>query len=293
MASIKDAIAEAMATPTEDETEGTAEAEAQVEPEVAQEGNDDTTVAHEEQSAEGTTADDEVPVEYFGVDLSDLPPDARRAVIDGYTERDKFIQQLLRDKSQEDSTSEATPDEALVAAEGDGEVSDADILQALGIDPENDPFGEHVAKAALPLAKMVLSLNEQVEAMAQRNQVSETERYWTTSLDALQKQYGALPPDITFDDIIAGAAKAGIAEPMDAYWRIMGPGRQAVFAEVEKRRAELTKSLKQGAKSVTRPSDTADSSSKLIIDEKDVGKATKVAMEALFKERGISALDLD
>jgi hypothetical protein len=289
MATMRDALTEALASieeePTEvEDTEATAEEAERTEPEAegTQQEETQASEAREEQSAEETTADNEVPTEYFGVDLSDLPPDARKEVIAGYQERDKFIQQLLRDKADSPDGAEPTA-EAATPSESEGEVSDADILQALGIDPENDPFAEHTAKAALPLAKMVLSLNEQVAQLTQQNEVSATERYWETSLTALEGQYGKLP--VGRDEVLKLAADAGIAEPMDAYWRIMGPGRQEVFSEVQKRRAELEQTLKRSAQGTTRPSNQADASDK-VIEAKDVNEAMRIALDQLAKERG-------
>lgn len=281
MATMRDALTEALAAaePQADEPNDVTAPEAEdVAGTEAEPQDTEAPDARGEQSAEETTADSDIPTEYFGVDLSDLPADARQKFVDEFAQRDKFIQQLLREKA--DASQGSEPEEAAPEPEG---ISDEELLKALNIDIENDPFGEHVAKAALPLAKLVLSLNDQVGAMSKQNEVVATERYWETSLDSLERQYGKLP--ITRDELYREAATAGIPEPMDAYWRIMGPGRQQVHSEVQKRRAELEKTLKKGASGTTRPTSQVDTSEK-VIDSTDVRDATRQALLSLAKERG-------
>ena len=231
-----------------------------------------------------TTPGDEVPKSYFEVDMEDLPPEARAKVIEAVKGRDDFIQKLLRDKAAPVEAG-ATPPADPPAPAGDPEdLSDKEILETLGLDPE---FETPETKAIVALARMNVALHEQVNTVSEKSQLNETERYWETSLTALENQYGTLPPGVTHDDVLREAANAKIAEPMDAYWRIMGPGRAAVLAEVTKRRAEMAESLKKGTQSQKRPSGEADTSEK-IIDAKDSKSAVKMAFAQLVKEQGLA-----
>lgn len=265
---------------TGEEPEAPAE-EAVVTPDAQGEESEETPAdevgADESEAGDGT--DEDVPSEYYGVDLSALSAEERAAIVAGFQERDKFIQQLLRNKADE-------PAEAPKAEDpGDAEASDADILQALGLDDPDDAYAEHTAKVALPLAKLVLSLQEEVSQVKARTELDATERYWQSSLDQLEAKHGGLP--VSHAEVMKMAAEAGVGEPVDAYWRIMGPARQEVMAEVQKRRAVMERSLKQSAKGTVRPSTGADTT-EAIIDAKDVKDATRQALSMLFRERGIS-----
>lgn len=250
------------------------------------EGGEGTGTPAEPAEPPAGTNTAEPPAEYFGVSLDGLPPEARAEIISGYQERDQFIQKLLRDKAttpEGEGTPPADPPAAPAAGEPE-EVSDKDILEALGLDPE---FETPESKAVVALARMTLSLQNSVQDVSNKSQLNETERYWETSLTALESQYGPLPPGISHDDVLREAAKVSIAEPMDAYWRIMGPGRAAVLAEVTKRRAELAETLKKGTQGQKRPSNETDTSEKLI-DAKDSKSAVKMAFAQLVKEQGLS-----
>jgi hypothetical protein len=250
------------------------------------EGGEGTGAPTEPVAPPAGTNTAEPPTEYFGVPLDGLPPEARAEIISGYQERDQFIQKLLRDKAVP-APAEATPpaDPAPAPADaGPEDLSDKEILETLGLDPE---FETPETKAIVALARMNVTLHEQVTAVSTKSQLNETERYWETSLSALEQQYGTLPPGISHDDVLREAANANIAEPMDAYWRIMGPGRSAVLAEVTKRRAAMEEALKKGTQSQRRPSSEADTSEK-IIDAKDSKSAVKMAFAQLVKEQGLT-----
>lgn len=283
---LEQSLREAEGTAEEAETTDVTEDGTAVPPaEASTEGSADEESASQSEPAASGEADDDTPTEYYGVDLSGLPAAQRAEIIAHYQGQDKFIQQLLRNQAEAKAEEgEKTPDP------GDEEVSDTDLLKALGLDDPDDPYAENTAKVALPLAKMVLGLQQEVQDLTTRTTVSETERYWETSLNALEAQFGKLP--VSRDEVFAEAAKAGVAEPVDAYWRIMGPARQQVHAEVQKRRAELETSLKQGAKGARRPAADADTADVPIVAT-DVKDAMKQALAAIGKERGIRFTDDD
>jgi hypothetical protein len=254
--------------------------------------DDDAVAADDAQSEESTEGDDtadeatspegdEGPDEYFGVSLKGLSREERDAIVAGFTERDKFIQQLLRNKP-EDAADEAPPADP---PEDTGAVDDAEILKALGLDDPDDPYTEKAAQSALPLAKLVLSLQDEVSTLKQRTELEATERYWENTLTSLESQFGTLP--VSHQEVMQQAANAGVGEPVDAFWRIMGPARQAVLAEVTKRREAVTTSMKKGAKANVRPADQA-SGSDVVEKFTDVRDATKSAIASLLKERGIA-----
>jgi hypothetical protein len=247
----------------------------------AEESEGATPVEGEEVTPEASDGtEDDAPSEYYGVDLSGLSSEERATIVAGFQERDKFIQQLLRNKVEEP---EPEP-----APSTDDELTDADLLKALGLDDPDDAYAESTAKVALPLAKMVLSLQEEVTGLKQRTDVAATEQYWNQGLAALEDQFGKLP--VSHDEVLKLSAEAGVSEPVDAYWRIMGPARQQVMAEVQKRREALVKPIKDGTKGSQRPSATADTSA-AIIEAKDVKDAMRQALASLQKERGISLVE--
>ena len=246
---------------------------------------EDTSEASEDESEAQEGTDENTPTEYFGVNLEGLSAEDRATLIAGFQERDKFIQQLLRNKAEEPEESGPAKDASGDDAE---DATDADILQALGLDDPDNPYAEYAAKVALPLSKLVLSLQSEVAEVKQRAEVDATGRYWDDSLTALEAQFGKLP--VSHDDVLRQAAEAGVAEPVDAYWRIMGPARQQVMAEVQKRREAFETAQKKGAKGALRPAAQAETT-EAIIDAKDGADAMRQAVTALFKERGITVVE--
>jgi hypothetical protein len=263
---------EAEATETDEVDTPDAQGDEEAADDEGSEGTEEPETADNESDGTG----EDVPDEYFGVDLSGLSAEERASIIAGFQERDKFIQQLLRNQAEpEAKADEGTSD--------DEPATDDDLLKALGLDDPDDPYAENTAKVALPLAKMVLQLQETVEGLQQQTTVQATERYWTDSLNELESKFGALP--VSRDELFKLAADAGVAEPVDAYWRVMGPARQQVLAEVQKRRDAETARLKKGTKGTVRPKDTA-SATEAPIKAKDVKDAMKQFRARFERERG-------
>ena len=226
------------------------------------------------------TGTDDAPLEYFGVDLSVLPAEKRREIIAGFRERDDYISKLLREKAEpEDAASqyvEPPPVEAEV-------LTDDALLRALGLDPENDVFDQHTAKVALPLARQLLETKAAVDQLMQTQTISQTERFWNSSLDSLEKQFGELPIDRIA--VLEFAAQNSIADPQDVYWRIMGPVRQQLTQAVQTHRQAEMRDAKKGASS-TRPRTTAGTTpAKLESD--NVRKAVYEAARIAAEERGL------
>jgi hypothetical protein len=263
---LREAVAEVRGNAKDEEAEGTAAAEATDEsPTPPSEGasstEEETTETTEAQS-EAPEGTDEPPMEYFGQDLSEFDADARRAIIARLSENDKHIQRLQRERATAEKAVASEPPPA--AEKGPEEVNEQSIAEYIGLDLD-DPDDARVAKVAVPLVERVLSLTDEVQSLKTGVTVRETEAYWTQGLTGLEAQFGKLPEGVTYDQVIQGAAENGIAEPQDAYWRIMGPARQEVMDAVRARREEVTKTLKGKATQAkpksegkTEPKRTAD-----------------------------------
>jgi hypothetical protein len=246
------------------------------------EGTDGESAATSEATTPaGDEGTEDVPTEYFGQDLSEFEPEVRKAIIEMVAPRDKHIQKLLRENAEKagEAAPGETPEAAPAAPAAPAEVSDAEILEALGLNAEDD---SPEAKAIIGLAKFNLDLQNEVKAMASKTEVRETEVLWETQLTALEKEYGDLPVDRT--EVFKRAVENGIVEPVDAYWRIMGPARQDLMAEVKKRREAATEQLAKGQKPV-KPTTSAKTEPEGL-ESVEVGDAIKEAFGKLTKEHG-------
>lgn len=252
-------------------------------PDVESEGEQGSeTEAQEEASSEGT---DDLPDRYFEVDLSGLPAEERASIIEALKGRDDTIGKLLRGKASDE---QATDDAQ--GAEGEQEpppaITDEAILQALGLDPDN-PFDETAAKVALPLVKAVEALTTQVQALQEERELDQLDAYWTSELDALEKQNGELP--IERLALLEFAATNGYSRPADAYWAVAGPARAQVekaVAEAQKRIATKTGTpLTKQSVATGRPK-TSGADSDNVTTGKGVGKAVESAAKQLLADLG-------
>lgn len=224
------------------------------------------------------TGTDEAPTEYFGVDLSELPAEKRREIITGFRERDDYISKLLREKAEPE-----TDVPTMAAPQQVEELTDEALLTALGLDPENDMFDQHTAKVALPLARQLLETKAAVDQLVQTQSISQAERYWNSSLDSLEKQFGELPIDRMA--VLEFAAENSIADPQDAYWRIMGPVRQQLMNAVQTHKQTELRDAKKGAASV-RPRTTGKTAPSAL-EATSVRNAVYEAARIAAEERGL------
>lgn len=264
-----------------DESVATPDAQG-AEDETPDDDSSETPAETESAAADEGTAD-EPPLEYFGQDLSGLPAEERASIIAQFQERDRHIQQLLREKAEAAKEGDKPAD---VPAADEGDVTDADILAALGMDADRE---DSEAKAIVAMARMNLTLQNEVKAMASKDEVRETERIWETTLDSLEKQYGALPVDRM--EVFKTAVENGIADPMSAYWRVMGPARQGVMEEVRKRREAATKALAKTQPAVKPKAKPPVKDPE--ITGTDVRQSTTDVLKALVAERGMTFSDDD
>ena len=289
-AQLRGIIADALAGQSE-EAEGTADADVLAEaspdsedetPEAVVETED---VAGESESTDPAVdeATDEPPTTYFAEDLSAFDADQRREVIGLLEKREDFIGKLLREKASGESAEADVPEPEPVA-----ELTDEAILQAFGLDPEQNPFDENTAKVVVPLFREIQSLRTEVGQLTEDSQLTAIANEWNTTLDALSKEFGELPVDNIAVMEYAGAN--GVASPQDAYWRIAGPARRQVGDAMKAVEARLAKESAKKKATSTRPSSTsADSEPGL--DEKDTKSATLTAARAAMAKLGISFSD--
>ena len=261
--------------------EGTAEAEATsvetTSSEASSEGKSATVeevTTTESEALEGTDA----PEEYFGYKFPpDLTPEQRTEIFSELKKRDDTIGKLLRGK---DETVEAKASEEVAPPEA---ATDAEILQALGLDPD-DPFAAETAKALLPVVRRQMDQDATIAQLIEIQELNEIDRSWRSSLSGLEKEFGALPAEVTHDRVMEFAADNTIGSPVDAYWRIMGPGRQSVEASV----AERTKALlaEKAKSAATRPSGST-ASSEAPLESKTTKGATREAATRIMRELGL------
>lgn len=261
-------------------TEGTAKAEAPVAPTDAS-TVDGTTVATEDavvetEAPKGTV---EALSEYFGLDLSGIPVEQSSSIVEELKKRDDFIGKLLRKESDSEANTE-TPDE-----EKPPELTDEDILKALGLDPENNPFDEQVARVTVPLVRKQVAQDAALAALIENQELMEIDKTWRSALSAMEKEFGSLPKEIDADSVMEFAAKENIANPMDAYWRIVGPGRALLSAAMKGvTEKELTDAKKQSA--TTRPN-SSSAENEAPLESKTVKGATREAAERVLKQLGV------
>jgi hypothetical protein len=290
---MQEAVAAALADGASDDTE---DDEGTVEGTEATETEDETGAENEQDSTEEATGEesegeaeasadvteDDVPTVYFGEDLSAFDAKTRAAIIEIVKPRDQHIQTLLREKATE-AKAEDAGDEAAPKDEAPAATTDEELLAELGLSDVSDP-DDPTTKALLTVTRFALGLKDEVTELRTKGELSDTKTYWETSLASLEKQYGVLPA--SHEEVMREAAKAGVAEPMAAYWLIMGPGRQQLMAEVTKRRDEAAKQLK-GKQKPTKPR-TSQNTEDVPIEADNVGDALKIALGQMGKERGWS-----
>ena len=276
---VAEAAGDAVAGATEGD-EGTAEAEAPpadgTNSDASSEGQsaNGSEEAAETEAPEGTV----IPDDYFGYKFPpDLTPEQRSEIFAELKKRDDTIGKLLRGKEadESDKTPPPPPEPEVV--------TDEEILQALGLDP-SDPFSEQTAKAVLPVVRKQLEQENVIAQLIEIQELNEIDRTWRSSLSGLEKEFGALPAEVTHDDVMEYAAEHNIGDPLSAYWQIAGPGRLAVESVTSERMAKLKAA--KAASATTRPGGgNADSEAPL--EAKTTKGATREAASRILRELGL------
>ena len=293
MSKLDDAIAAAVTQaqtelgPSEsDDAEGTAAVEATApEPSETPGAAQSTTPGSTEVTTdvESEAEDEEVPTSLFGIDLSVLPDEATRAeFIREWREQNKTISRLQREKAELEKamSSPKPPEPPEPESPSVAEFTDEAIAEALGLDPEDD---SPAAKAAIALARGFMELKEQVTGVVTAAEVSETERYWESTLDYLESKYGELPIDRT--ELLEYAAEHEITDPEVAYWAKMGPIRFDVSQALDRKLKEVRARAKKAA-TTPRPT-TSTPVGPTPLRSKTVKDAIREAFVATAHELGI------
>jgi hypothetical protein len=229
--------------------------------------------------------DTSVPESLFGVDITRLEEADRKEFIKEWTEQNKTIQKLQREKAEQAA---APPPPVAVEPEQPAvaDLSDEDIAGALGIDLENtlDPAA---AKAAIALARGFAELRNEVAELGTSTEAAETQRTWTAELDRLEVSYGKLPGERA--DVLAMAKAEGIENPELAYWRVAGPIRFQVAEALDKRLGTARKTAKKAATSPRPKTSAPVNPAKL--EAKTAKEAVAEAAKQAIAELGIVLTD--
>jgi hypothetical protein len=226
-------------------------------------------------------SDDEVPTEYFGVDLSGLPAEARQTIIDAYKAQDRYIQSLQQDKGKDPSTAQAPPPVAAPEPEA-AEPSDDDIMAALGVSPDDEMY-EVKKELMLPMAKQTLQMQAAMEEMVEAQQVQKFEAHWNSTLDQLEQDHGKLP--VSREELLSIAVANNIFDPADAYARVYLSGRANMNAEVEKFKAQAKAAAEE--KKQRPPSTVPPRSEEVVPATKPELLDPKAAMRQAAKDLGM------
>lgn len=183
----------------------------------------------------------------FGVDLSVLPDDVSRAAFMAeHTETNKTIGKLQRELAEVKAAPppeppKPAPVEPVFEA---ASLSDAQIAEALGIDLENSLDSERDIRE-VSFARKYLEQEERLAKLESATTDDRVGRVWTSALDDLEGRFGKLP--VERSELLAFAAKEGIASPEAAYWTAVGPVRATVAQALESRLIELKTDAKKQA----------------------------------------------
>jgi hypothetical protein len=288
-ATVADAGTEALAEGSKEGTEAEAseaaeetpapDASAGTQTDTGDEGASGASEAKEstkEGASEGTEVEDE---DFFGVTISGTA-EQRDAIKDVLKKQNDFIGKLLREKTEEEG-SKADAEEAPAPEE----ITDEAILQVLGLDPD-DPFDEKTAKVTLPLVRKQLAQDQLLSQLIETQELQEIDRTWRSGLSAMEKEFGALPKEVTHDRVMELAADEGITSPLDAYWRIVGPARASLSA-VMQRESDEERTARKKAATTTRPTST-EAEGEPSLKSKNTKDATKEAASALLTKLGFT-----
>lgn len=269
--------------------EGTATPEATPDPSTATPaasagGTSEVSGTQPGETAEGTPPEGEateVPTEYMGFEFPpDMTPEQRADILGQLTKRDDIIGKLLREREPAAPSASETPPPP--PAE---ELSDEAILKQLGLDPENSPLDEVAAKVAVPLVRRQVQQDQALASLIELSELHELDRTWRDGLSGMEKEFGALPKELDHDRVMEFAAENGISNPMDAYWRVVGPARQVLTSATKAVRDKALADAKRGS-TATRPG-TGAAEGDAPIESKTAKGATGEVARRLLAELGL------
>jgi len=244
----------------------------------------------EEQPPSKELTEDDVPTEYFGEQLGDLPPEVRQRIIDTYKAKDSRITKLEQRLAEQRKAEEENP------ASGRGEEapelppipSDEEILALYDITPDH-PYYEVAKAVALPLAKQNLILAGNFETMKQQVEADQAWNVWNDTLDSLESEYGKLP--VERDVIFEFAAEQGIYDPEVAYMKMAFAAKKVIGDAATQERVKSLEALREKKKQQgggLRPAGIPKTESKPIPADIPIDQAIKQAAKEAEEEFGVS-----
>lgn len=256
---------EAFAAEFGEDADETAEPPSTAEPPQASESASETP--------EGT--DEELPDSYWGVDLTGIPVEQKRELLAHLQQQDGTIRKLqakLSEPLEVAPAEEAEPDE----------VTDAQLLEAVGIDPEDFNIPDAFKAAAVKMARNQLALEDQVARLNSVEAGRTMETQWNRELDKLEATYGDLPG--TREEVLRYALKEDVLTPADLYFQLTAPVKREVESLAAKARREAGK-REQSAGVKPRSSSAEPAPVQPGMSLRD---AVKSAAQAAQKETGMS-----
>lgn len=182
----------------------------------------------------------DVPTEFWGVDLSDIPAERRAAILALAEQQESTIHKLQQRLSEQKQPEPAPPVEEPV-------LTDDDILVAIGVDPEDYSVSESARAALIRMAKATMALEDKVESLATKDTTREVETFWNSELDRLEAENGKLPFDRI--QVLQYAVEEGLTDPVGVYFRLSAPVKREVeHAAAEARREALKRESTGGVR---------------------------------------------
>ena len=237
------------------------------EPSTAQ-GSEDSAATSEDPQV----TDEELPDSYWGTDLTGIPAEKVRDILAHFEKQDSTIRKL-QDRL-------ATPlEREAPAPEETPDVTDEELLQVLGLDPE---LQGPERNALVTMARNQLALEERVEQLTTVETGRAVENSWAKQLDDLEASYGAIPG--TREQQLRFAAEEGIVSPADLYFKLSAPVKKEVEGLASAARREAEKRVQSGGLR-PRSSAAAPAPVKAGMSMRD---AVKAAAKSAEKETGLS-----
>lgn len=202
-------------TEESDETDETDDSESQESEDAGDRAEDE-----DEETDESAATDEDVPTEYFGIDLSPYAPEDRKTIIEELRNRDKVIQDTMRSKKSKDDEDEEGDENADPPVQ---DMSDEEIMEALGYS-KDDPLYDVKSEVALPIAKQVANLTGFMREFVMEQQTQQFIQNWENTVTSLEDSYGKLP--ISHEELAQYALDNNIVNPVDAYNRYAMEGQK-------------------------------------------------------------------
>lgn len=286
---LNDAIAASVEASTADTATDAAEGTVSTETPAADAAK---TPGSQEVSSEVAAPDIEAFKAAWGVDLSALPDAAAQAkFVAEWTETQKTIAKLQREKAEAVKAAEAAAPAAVPDAEETVDVSklsDEQLAEALGI---NWADADERDRREIAYSRTILEQDQRMKRLEDSFQSTTTQTTWDKALDALETQFGKLVEGQSREDLFAWAQENNVANPEAAYWAAQGPVRSAVAAQLQDRIVELRTDGKKAA-TTPRPKTTAAVETGAL-ESKTIKSAIKEAFEKAQTTLGVQLAEHD